>query len=109
MKDKKGLKYWFGRLSENVKSFFKHPIQYTKKWIEDFKKCSTKDKVKKVLLTVLGAYVVYRLIIIAIGILLALLIIPIFVSVPPSFYQDDEDAILFEKQRQDMYNRNKQR
>lgn len=110
MKEKKGLKYWFYRFIGNVKSFFKHPIQYIKKWIDDFKKCSTRDKVIKVILTALGAFIAYKLIIAAIVIFVFLIFLSGFISVPPSVYREyeDEDTILFEKQRQEMYNRNKQ-
>jgi|GEM_PF-6956686 len=65
------IKKWIKILGINVRGFFKHPIQYSKGYVKDFKECDTKGKVKKVALLVLGIYACYRLFIVVFAITIA--------------------------------------
>lgn len=55
----KKIKFYLNLLKLNTSYFFKHPIKFIKDYIEDFKKCSIAQKIKKLLLTALGIYLVY--------------------------------------------------
>lgn len=68
--EKKGIKFWWGYFCRNVKAFFRHPIQYIKGYIKDFKEADMNGKIKKILLTILGLYVFYRMIILVFAVLL---------------------------------------
>lgn len=48
--------YWLGRLKYNTKSFFQHPIQFIKNYIQEFKEATVEKKVIKALLTIAGIY-----------------------------------------------------
>jgi len=53
------MKKWIKILGANVRAFFKHPIQYIKEWVKDFKESNLKGKIKKIIMTSLGIYVCY--------------------------------------------------
>lgn len=61
---------WLKILGANVRAFFKHPVQYSKGYIEDFKKCDAKGRIKKALLTIVGVYVCYQAIIFVLAFIL---------------------------------------
>lgn len=50
------VSYWLGRLKNNTKAFFQHPVQFIKSYIQDFKEASVEKKVTKVLLTIAAIY-----------------------------------------------------
>jgi len=60
------MKKWIKILGTNIRGFFTHPILYLKEWIKDFKENDLLGKIKKILLTAVGIYVCYELIIFAI-------------------------------------------
>ncbi|MDD3218654.1 MAG: hypothetical protein PHC41_08075 [Lachnospiraceae bacterium] len=93
----KGIKFWWKYLCGNVKNFCKHPKQYVKGYIEDFKEADTKGKIKKVLLTALGVFIVYRLIIIAVILFVFMIII--------GSYFGQSDAEYFSKLFYDKHGR----
>ena len=70
----KKIKFYLNLLKLNASYFFKHPIKFVKDYISDFKKCSMKQKIKKLLLTAVGIYLVYNAFIIVFSLILFLAI-----------------------------------
>lgn len=68
----KKIKFYLNLLKLNTRYFFKHPIKFIKDYIEDFKKCSIAQKIKKLLLTALGIYLVYYAVAFVIALILVI-------------------------------------
>lgn len=82
----KKIKFYFNLLKLNTIYFFNHPIKFIKDYIEDFKKCSILQKIKKLILTAIGVYLVFYAIGAVFVILLGLAMCGIVVPLP----NDDE-------------------
>jgi len=66
------MKKWIKMLGTNIRGFFSHPILYLKGWVKDFKESDLIGKIKKIILTGIGIYICYELLILTVIIIVIL-------------------------------------